>query len=258
MSRSIAAAAAANLAAHFTWVQRQTTGMRARMDAHLVLADCGMPCDTFNAACSARLGADAPRQVQEAIAWFDGRPFSWWHGPGDQPAHLSSLLESAGLGRADGELAMWIDLATVRDAPLPDGLTIRPVRNADDLQTYARLLAALWSPPDVHVVGFYKRAERLLLAADALLRMYLGVIDGTPVATAEATLQDETVGLYNISTAPAFRRRGIGSAMTRAPLIDARTQDASLGILQAAPEGVSIYERVGFRAFGEMVEFKPA
>ena len=45
--------------------------------------------------------------------------------------------------------------------------------------------------------------------------------------------------------------------MTWRPLRDARERGCDLGVLQAAPEGVSIYRRLGFRPFGEITEFKP-
>lgn len=45
--------------------------------------------------------------------------------------------------------------------------------------------------------------------------------------------------------------------MTWRPLYDARVRGCNLGVLQAAPEGVSIYRRLGFRSFGDITEFKP-
>ena len=78
------------------------------------------------------------------------------------------------------------------------------------------------------------------------------------MATAEATLAGDVAGLYNIATVPAVRRRGVGSAMTVRPLEDARVAGCATAVLQAAPAGVSIYERVGFRAFGTITEYKPS
>jgi hypothetical protein len=45
--------------------------------------------------------------------------------------------------------------------------------------------------------------------------------------------------------------------MTVAPLLQARARGYETAILQAAPEGVSLYERVGFRSFGDITEYKP-
>src|SRR5689334_15009709 len=91
----IQAAATANLVTHFTWVQRQTICMRADINTNLVLTDCGLPCDTFNSVCQARLLSDnAHEQIKTAVGYFadKGRPFSWWVSPGDQPANLGKLL----------------------------------------------------------------------------------------------------------------------------------------------------------------------
>jgi GNAT superfamily N-acetyltransferase len=126
------------------------------------------------------------------------------------------------------------------------------------LHAYATLTAANWDPPDPHVLQYYALAAPVLLHASAPQWLYLGRVEGEAVATADATFGGGVVGLYNIATRPAFRRKGIGLAMTRAPLIEARAAGWSRGILQAAAGGVSVYHRVGFRPFGRVTEFKPA
>src|SRR5690349_17165220 len=87
----LAVAADANLVTHASWVQRQVPGMRVVERADLVLIDSGLPCDTFNLICRARLDpGDAPGRVREALEMFRAvqRPFSWWVGPADRPTDL--------------------------------------------------------------------------------------------------------------------------------------------------------------------------
>jgi len=258
----IAAAADENLAVHFTYVHRRLEGMRVREDLGVLLADSGLPCDTFNAACRARLAADtAAARIREAIGWFveGGRPFSWWVGPGDEPGDLGVLLDAEGLAAAESELAMQADLATARlEVPAPAGFTVQRVRTPAELERFAAITAANWTPPDPHVHTFYERAAGVLLESGSPLRFYLGYLDGEPVAASEMTLGGGVVGLYNISTASAFRGRGFGSEMTAAPLREARDEGIGTAILQAAPAGVSIYRRIGFATFGEITEYKPA
>lgn len=255
-------AADENLAAHASWATSQLEGALALRDEELVLVDSGMPCDTFNVICRARLAsASAPRRVTEAIAHFQAaaRPFSWWLGPGYTPANLPDLLRSAGLTQADTEVAMALDLTAPPDAGSdPPGLAIRRVRTIEDLRAFAAIAAANWEPPDPWVLRFYERTAALLLAADAPRRLYLGTVAGTPVATAEASVGGGVIGLYNISTRPDFRRRGIGLAMTHAPLAEAAGEGYPTAILQAAEAGVGVYARLGFRPFGTITEFKPA
>lgn len=255
-------AADENLAAHAAWATSHLEGAHTLQDNELVLVDSGMPCDTFNFVCRARLAsATAPRRVQEAIAHFRaaGRPFSWWLGPGYAPACLPDLLRGAGLAQADTEVAMALDLAALPAAgPDVPGLEIRRVCTTADLRAFAAIAAANWAPPDPWVLRFYERAAAVLLAADAPRRLYLGAVAGTPAATAEATEGGGLIGLYNISTRPDFRRRGIGLAMTHAPLAAAAREGHTTAILQAADAGARVYARLGFRPFGTITEFKPA
>jgi ribosomal protein S18 acetylase RimI-like enzyme len=141
-------------------------------------------------------------------------------------------------------------------APVP-GLEVRRVRTADELAAFARLSAANWDPPDANVLAFYLRTAAALLTPGAPQWLYVGYLDGEPVATAEATVQDGAVGLFNISTRPALRGRGIGSTMTWQPLRDARAAGCDLGVLQAAEAGVGMYRRLGFASFGQITEYKP-
>lgn len=258
---SLEDAADLNLATHFTWVQRQAPGMRVRMDDALVLTDCGLACDTFNAVCRARLAAeDVAGRVRDALAWFAAfdHPFSWWVGPGDTPAALGGVLEEAGLERAETELAMAADLSRFDRAALDPGpLDVRRVGSRAELAAFAAINAANWTPPDQSVLRFYDLGADILLAPDSPLRLYIGWLDGVAVAASELTIGGGVAGLYNISTREAHRRRGFGSTMTLAPLVDAAREGHRKAILQAAPGGVGVYRRIGFEPFGEITEFKP-
>jgi len=256
-----AARADATFVTHVTWALECTPGMVTRVSPELVLADSGLPCDTFNFVCRARLADDRVRAAAiDAASYFSDckRPFSWWVGPADQPPTLAAVLDDIGLERAESELAMALPLEALPErAPAVADLDVRRVRTKSELETLALLSASNWDPPDPHVRAFYQQTAAALLSADAPQWFYVGYVDGIPIATAEAVLRDQTVALFNISTRPAFRGRGIGSMMTWQPLRDARTAGCDLAVLQAAAAGVGVYRRLGFRPFGEVTEFKP-
>ena len=251
----LAEAADANFVVHASWAHQRTAGMRVSDELGVMLTDSGLACDTFNVACRARLTADQARQrIRAALAFFRqaGRPFSWWVGPGDQPSNLGELLVEAGLLRAETELAMAADLAGLQvDNYIPDGLEIRRVRTDVELQDFAQIIAG---PQERH---FYVLAASALLAPDTPLWFYVGYLGGQPVATAELTVGGGVAGLYNISTIEAYRRRGIGTALTLQPLLDARGSGFRTGVLQAAAAGVGVYTRIAFKRFGDITEYKP-
>ena len=257
----VAERADASFVVHATWVVERTAGMTGKRSDSLVIADSGLSCDTFNLVCRARLDStSAAAAASAALAYFDerGRPFSWWVGPADHPRELGAVLLSVGLEPAEGELAMAMPLGelpgTVAAVP---GLEVRRVTAPEQLETFATLSAANWTPPDANVLAFYRLGAPSLLASDSPQWLYIGYLQGEPVATAEATVSYGTVGLYNISTRAAYRGRGVGSAMTWRPLHDARACGCDLAVLQAAPDGIGIYRRLGFRPFGDITEYKP-
>lgn len=253
--RELAEAADENFVIHASWSLRRTEGMRVQGEPDIVLTDSGLPCDTFNIACRTRLdAAHAPQRIRAAIDFFrqTGRPFSWWMGPGDQPPNLGALLVEAGLQQAETELAMAADLTALPEASaLPNGLNICRVRRASELADFARTIGG------VEERRFYAQTASALLSPNAPQWFYVGYLNAKPVATAELTVGGGVAGLYNISTLEAYRRRGLGTAMTLLPLLDARDNGMLTGVLQAAAAGVNLYTRLGFQTFGSITEYKP-
>jgi hypothetical protein len=107
---------------HATWALERTPGMVSQVRPELVLADSGLPCDTFNFICRARLDRAAARAgALDAVSYFTRveRPFSWWVGPADQPTDLGAVLQQIGLQEAETELAMAVTLDAWMENPWP-------------------------------------------------------------------------------------------------------------------------------------------
>lgn len=251
-----------NLVQHVSWIQQRTTGMSVMNDSHLVLVDSGLPCDTFNIICRARMSEDTFRsRIRDAIDYFASvnRPFTWWVNPGDEPSELAQHLVTEGLHYADGELAMAADLTKLNLVDTsPNGLRVIRTQTSAQLQDFATVMAANWSPPDQDVLRFYKMAKASLLSGNSPLWLYVGYLGETPVACSEVTIGGGIAGLYNVCTLESYRRRGFGSAITLQPLLDAREQGWFTAILQASERGAGIYKQIGFEAFGQVLEYQPA
>jgi ribosomal protein S18 acetylase RimI-like enzyme len=276
------AADAANKAVHLGWIQERTTGMHVFADDELMVVDSGLPTETFNVVCRARLShASVSARVSSVLRHFRSanRPFAWWVGPADRPQDLGKVLIDHGLVAAGTEPGMAAALDALREVDLaPNGLSIERVRTARQVQEFAEALASLAHPPraqglqsesksekrwgwggsaQVDVLRFYERATPSLLAADSPFWLYVGYLEGEPVATAQLVVGGGIVGLYNIATAAAHRRKGIGSAMTARPLLDARQAGFRTAVLQASEDGFPIYSRLGFEVTGSFTEYHP-
>jgi GNAT superfamily N-acetyltransferase len=101
--------------------------------------------------------------------------------------------------------------------------------------------------------GFEMPVEPLLsLMTPAYLelpgvRCYLGEVDGQPVTTGLGVTLGFYVGISDIATLPAHRRRGYGAAVTARAVADGLAAGATWAWLQSSELGYPVYERLGFR-----------
>ena len=89
------------------------------------------------------------------------------------------------------------------------------------------------------------------------IRGYVAYVDDQAVATATSIQLGSVLGIYNVATLPTRRRSGYGAAVTWSAIDDADPATSAV-VLQSSPDGLPVYERMGFRTVVEYMEFEPA
>jgi hypothetical protein len=79
------------------------------------------------------------------------------------------------------------------------------------------------------------------------VRCYLGDVGGHPVTTGIGVTLGAFVGIFNVATPPAQRRRGYGAAVTARAVTDGLAAGAAWSWLQSSPSGYQVYEHLGFQ-----------
>jgi len=157
------------------------------------------------------------------------------------------------------EVAERIGLVPLSAEPWMPGMAMHPLR-ADPPVTDAEHEIHLVTDVDgieahvrVAVEGFDlpEPTARAIVRPD-LLRMpdvsvYVGYAGGVATTSGMGVRTGRTIGVYNIATIPAARRRGFGAAMTARIAADAAAAGCDVATLQASAMGYPIYERMGFR-----------
>jgi predicted GNAT family acetyltransferase len=88
------------------------------------------------------------------------------------------------------------------------------------------------------------------------VRLFAAVDEtGVSHATSACHVFGEYAQIFFVNTEPAWRRRGIGEAMTLAALRSAAALGARRAFLHATDDGASIYTRLGFEPVGQLTRY---
>jgi ribosomal protein S18 acetylase RimI-like enzyme len=211
----------------------------------------GSPIGYHNAVVACRASPDRAGLLVEAWATeLDrrGLPGSWHLSPSMAPDDLERRLLAAGFDDGGDEPAMAADLTAEVPAgpPVPD-LAVGRVAGAGDLEAYGEVLAGGFGEGPVEAEWVAEVFGRIGLGADVPWRHLLGTVDGHPVATATLFVHPvDVAGIYFVCTAPSERRQGIGAAITRAAMEEAKALGCRSAVLGSSPMGHGIYRRLGF------------
>jgi ribosomal protein S18 acetylase RimI-like enzyme len=180
------------------------------------------------------------RAVQEARRVLSGSAWSWWVGPDSDAGTEEGLLAAGGRLSLDMPV-MAIDVTTV--APVPTDLKIQPMTGRAELREYAGAYSGPlgFDPGDLEAIV----DRELNFAYPDVVRLGCR-IDGQVVGTCTLSLGAEVGALYCIATDPAFRRRGVATALTLEALRITRESGRRIATLQASSEGEPVYRGIGF------------
>lgn len=179
----------------------------------------------------------------------------WQVYPGDQPADLSKRLEARGMPAGRGGNWMWASLENVNPPPdIPPGFRVEQV--SDDHMMADWLCLSLAGFAETEVVGFQESHAELTSFYDAYARHgygpqafslhYIGYLGDQAVTSGTLLDAGGTAAIYDVSTPPAFRRKGFGSAITYALMEEIRRRGYRETWIWGSDEALSVYRRLGY------------
>ncbi|MGC4048014.1 MAG: GNAT family N-acetyltransferase [Armatimonas sp.] len=203
----------------------------------------------FNSLLSSRDATPADSAlICEAQTYFRSKnvgSMGLWLEEGVSKESWEALLVPHGFEYKEGPPGMAADLSKLpENVPGVSGLEIKRVDDTESLRPYAHLLTKIFGFPEDTEAATYDLM--LGLGLEFPQSFYTAYLDGIPVATSLVYYSAGVAGIYNVGTLPDVRGKGVGTAVTLQPLIDAREREYRVGILQSSPMGFSIYQKLGF------------
>lgn len=221
-------------------------------DLHLV--SCGFAAADFNRAFLKRPDGDVPAAIARAEAHFARLELPFWFTVrSDWVERCAPALRDAGYEPKSAAPAMLLD-------PARDGVTERPGLEIARVQTAAELTA--FQETAFEGFGLPVQLGSLFLTEQLMsapgVDLYLGCVDGAPASTSLLVPSHGVAGVYWVATREAFRRRGLGEALTWAAVRGGVAQGCRVASLQASRMGEPVYERMGFRTTLLHMAYGPA
>ena len=211
----------------------------------------GLPTGAFNSIMYANL--PTPARIDAAVGELHALrrrhcvEIGWVIGPASRPADLGQQLQARGLRYMRDITPMTMTLGALPAAAPVAGLTIERVADPAAYEAWIDAEQRGFEAAANDETGLADLRRAMGIGHGFPLHHLLGRLDGAPVATATLLPAAGIGGIYDVSTVPEARRRGIGMAMTLAALREARRLGYEIVFLQPSAMGRPLYERIGFQ-----------
>jgi GNAT superfamily N-acetyltransferase len=191
-----------------------------------------------------------PAHPEAALDWFEG----WFAARGLHPGielrrghhpEVERLLAARGYAVVVRRPAMALHPVTVPDeAPMPR-TTVREVADDTDLEAFRAVQAEVFDLTPEVAEAFLPRAA----VETPGIRFLLGLHDGVACATSAVSISRYGAGIVGVGTLAAYRRRGLGRAVTVAALRAAG--DADVAWLYPSDMARPLYAGLGFATLAD-------
>jgi ribosomal protein S18 acetylase RimI-like enzyme len=168
----------------------------------------------------------------------------WMVFPGDRPTDLGRRLEARGMPGGKGGNWLWVDLTSLGAAPfVAASFHVEQIRDDESMAKWVHVSEAGFGG-DLRC--FYDAYARHGYGPEAFSLHYIGYLGDTPVTSGTLLDAGGTASIYDVSTPPAFRRQGLGSALTYALMVEIRNRGYNDTWIWSSNMAKSVYQKLGY------------
>lgn len=247
-----------NFDSHISSFPYRTKGMMVIKKSNLTLVDSGLDCDTFNIIHIINGHHISDHEIETAVNHFEDKnlKYTLWIAKNQLNDKVKSILATLGMQGTDSTPGMKLNLPDYKPASESSASEIRIVFTAEELNSYARILADLWKPSDENIITYYNLVSRIILENILPIQYALYFKDGIPIGGIEMCVTKDTLGIYGLVTIDSHRNAGIGTALMHYALAYGKTKNLDTAVLQSSEAGNSLYKKLGFKIMTEYFEYK--
>ena len=213
----------------------------------------GIPFFLLNAVWNSHVPSEVVvKKIKENITFFEKRqvPFLWIIGPSSSPKNMGELLIKNGfiVEKQPGMAHNLKNLGGERE--ILNKVDIVKVENAETLKIWNDVVLTGFEMPKELLSDFFNKAFSFMLLNDTpSASAFLAYYNGNPVATSVVCYEAGVAGIYNVTTLEEARGKGIGTAVTLAPLYEAKKLGYEIAVLNSSDMALNIYKQMGFKEY---------
>ncbi len=167
----------------------------------------------------------------------------WLVFPGDQPSDLGQRLEARGMPGGPGGNWLWTNLKSLHASAMPDNFHVEQVHDDQMMAEWVHVSEAGFG---TELSCFYEAYARHGYGSDALSLHYIGYLDDTPVTSGTVLDAGGCAAIYDVSTPPAFRGQGYGSALMHALMQAIHNRGYADTWIWSSNVAKSVYHKLGY------------
>jgi ribosomal protein S18 acetylase RimI-like enzyme len=176
-------------------------------------------------------------------------PFCWWIPSGPLFSEIDEKLRNRGFIQTMEAKGMAIDITQIStENTLPDNVRLVHAKTHKDFLDWMNVLRLAFDM-EKEAADWYRNMLETLQQKTDVMQCYVAYQDDKPVSSLTLFLDKKVASFYNVGTIPSCRGKGLTSNLTLQCLELARKQGYTWATLQANPNSVGLYNRLGFHSF---------
>lgn len=183
-------------------------------------------------------------EIDDAIQFFSSQnlPFAWWI---DQ----QEIFEKKGFQFGGTMKGIALELSQISEVSLncPDGLKIKAIETEQELRQFISVLVESFgmensTAEQMHRINYaaMKNGEQI---------HFMASLNDVPVSIATLSVCETTSGIWNFATLPKYRGHGIGNAVAKACILEAKRHKYKQIMAILMPKGMAAgtFRKLGFQ-----------
>ncbi len=189
--------------------------------------------------------------VGKAITFFEEKkvPWCWLTGSVSVHKEFYTYLQSKGF-KLKIEPGMAMELKNIeKKETINEKISIIKGETLEHVDLAWKVSLSAWGFPRELSEPFWKKNLN-----DTNRYFFIAILDDIPVGISEVFYYKGVAGLYFVGVNEDARGKGIGTAITLAPLHDAKDRRYEWAVLHSSQMGFNMYKRIGFETVCELGE----